>query len=224
MNFCIATFNICSSHFLHGHYTDENLARLATHIRACGADMICLQEVDRGCLRSNGVDMPQALGKAAGYPYQHFIRIRPFQGGEYGTAILSRIPFDACGVIDYPVQIATQGTSCGYVRIQNFLLFNTHLSVESDDANTETMQCLGEILGRVSMPFVCCGDFNAGPDKLEHILPDFLCANHTVLTYADRSIDNMLYRAPVCVKDVCVRDTTSDSVTDHNMLLAQICM
>lgn len=222
MELLIASYNICSSHFLYGHYTEENLNKLSDSIRACGADVVCLQEVDRGCARSSGVDMPAALGERAGYPHRYFIRIRPFQGGEYGTAILSKLPFDATQTFNYPVRIATQGTSCGYVRIGELTLFNTHLSVESDEANTETMRCLGDILKGQRTPWICCGEFNTNPDKFERILPWVRYANSSLLTYADRSIDNLLYTAPVRITDVYTRDTTSDRVTDHNMLLVRV--
>lgn len=222
MKLLIASYNICSAHFLYGHYTEENLNRLAKSIGDCGADVVCLQEVDRGCARSSGVDMPKALGERAGYPYRYFIRIRPFQGGEYGTAILSKLPFDASGTLDYPVKLATQGTSCGYVRIGELTLFNTHLSVESDEANTETMCCLGEILKKQRTPWICCGDFNTNPGKFDQILPWVHYANKELLTYADRSIDNVLYADSIGIADVRVRDTTPDRITDHNMLLVCI--
>ena len=45
--FTLASFNICSAHFREGHYTEANLNSIADHILACGADVVCLQEVDR---------------------------------------------------------------------------------------------------------------------------------------------------------------------------------
>ena len=59
--FTLASFNICSAHFREGHYTEDNLIRLADCIRQCCADVVCLQEVDRGASRSERVDMPAKL-------------------------------------------------------------------------------------------------------------------------------------------------------------------
>jgi endonuclease/exonuclease/phosphatase family metal-dependent hydrolase len=227
--FRLASYNICSSHFLHGRYTEENLRLLADSIRAADTCVICLQEVDRGAARSDGVDMTADLARMAGYDYTHFIKIRDFQGGEYGTAILSRFPILECDTLNFPVKLAKQGTSCGYVVLdidgEAVTVFNTHLSVESDQANTETMLCLGDILceymktgnGRI----LCCGDFNTNPDKIAKHLPMLKYANPGLHTYADRSIDNVLYLG-YDVQNVHTYDTTTSRVTDHNMLICNV--
>ena len=61
--FTLASFNICSAHFREGHYTEDNLNRLAEKIAQSGADVVCLQEVDRGASRSDRVDMPSYLAE-----------------------------------------------------------------------------------------------------------------------------------------------------------------
>lgn len=228
-SFRLVSYNICSSHFLHGHYSEENLQLLAQSIKDPSFGVVCLQEVDKVCVRSEGVDMMAELAHMANYPYAYFIKIRDFQGGEYGTAILSRYPIIEAQTLNFAVQIAKQGTSCGYVVLdvngERVTIFNTHLSVESDQANTETMLCLGEILteylqknkGRI----LCCGDFNTNPDKIAKYLPMFSYANHGLHTYADRSIDNVLYLG-YDVHNVHTRDTTTSCVTDHNMLICDV--
>lgn len=228
-NIELVTFNICSSHFLNGQYSNENLALLAACIAKQGADVVCLQEVDRGAARSNGVDMTAELARMAGYGYTYFIKIRDFQGGEYGTAILSRYPVIKAQTINFAVRIAKQGTSCGYVVLdvdgEHVTLFNTHLSIESDEANTDTMLCLGDILNEYAdkngARLLCCGDFNTNPPKLAKYLPRFNRANADLLTYADRSIDNVLYIGYE-VENVHTVDTTTARVTDHNMLVCTV--
>lgn len=228
-SFRLVSYNICSSHFLHGDYTEENLKLLADSIADASFGVVCMQEVDKGCLRSKGIDMTKELAKLAQYPYTYFIKIRDFQGGEYGTAILSRYPIIQADTLNFAVKIAKQGTSCGYAVLdvdgEHVTVFNTHLSVESDEANTETMLCLGDILsehvqknnGRI----LCCGDFNTNPDKIAKHLPMFEYANHDLYTYADRSIDNVLYTG-YNIQNVHTRDTTTSRVTDHNMLICDV--
>jgi endonuclease/exonuclease/phosphatase family metal-dependent hydrolase len=228
-SFRLVSYNICSSHFLHGHYTRENLEALAATLADPTFGVICLQEVDKVCTRSEGVDMTAELAALANYPYTYFIKIRDFQGGEYGTAILSRYPIIESKTLNFPVRIATQGTSCGYVVLdvngEQVTVFNTHLSVENDEANTETMLCLGDILceymktgnGRI----LCCGDFNTNPDKIAKHLSMLKYANSGLHTYADRSIDNVLYLG-YDVQNVHTRDTTTSRVTDHNMLICDV--
>jgi endonuclease/exonuclease/phosphatase family metal-dependent hydrolase len=228
-SFKLASYNICSSHFLHGKYTKENLELLSQSIAAVGADAVCLQEVDKGASRSEGVDMTAKLAHLSGYAYSYFIKIRDFQGGEYGTAILSRYPIVKAQTLNFAVKIAKQGTSCGYVVLdvdgQRVTLFNTHLSIESEEANTDTMLCLGNILDdyaeKNGAKLLCCGDFNTNPPKLAEYLPRFSRANADLLTYADRSIDNVLYLG-YQIENVHTVDTTTSRVTDHNMLVCDV--
>ena len=167
-SFMLGSFNICSAHFQEKRYTDKNLRLIAGKIRESGADVVALQEVDRGAERSKGVDMPDRLSEMSGLHHHYFIKIRDFEGGEYGTAILSRFPIHEAATLQYPVKVATQGTSCGYVvlDVNGWLVtvFNTHLSVESEDANTETLDCLRDILRKRleehPVGFACCGVFN----------------------------------------------------------------
>lgn len=228
-SFRLVSYNICSSHFLHGHYTRENLEALAGTLADPTFGVVCLQEVDRGAARSEGVDMTAELARMAGYPYTYFIKIRDFQGGEYGTAILSRYPIIESQTLNFAVRIAKQGTSCGYVVLDvdgvRVTVFNTHLSIESEEANTDTMLCLGSILddyvSKNGASILCCGDFNTNPPKLAEYLPRFERANAGLYTYADRSIDNVLYLG-YQVENVHTVDTTTSRVTDHNMLVCDV--
>lgn len=227
--FILASFNICSAHFREGRYTEENLGLLAQHIQTSGADVVCLQEVDKGASRSERVDMTVRLAQATGLKHHYFIKIRDFQGGEYGTAILSSYPILAQDTLHYPVRIATQGTSCGYVTLDvegtPFTLFNTHLSVENEESNTETLCCLADILrthyqkqGRL----VCCGDFNTSPEKVSRFIPWVKLAHNGLHTYADRSIDHILYTNGITVENTYTMDTQSDGATDHDMVVCTV--
>ena len=227
--FTLASFNICSAHFREGHYTEDNLCRLAEQITQSGADVVCLQEVDRGAARSDRVDMPAYLSEHTELKHHYFIKIRDFQGGEYGTAILSRYPITDAKTLNYPVTVATQGTSCGYavldVEATPVTVFNTHLSVENEESNTETLCCLGDILAtlrREEKPFLCCGDFNTSPKKVARFIPWVNLAHNGLTTYADRSIDHILYFGKITVANTRTLNTQKDKVTDHNMVLTEV--
>lgn len=227
--FTLASFNICSAHFREGRYTEENLSSIAHHIEQSGADVVCLQEVDRGAARSDRVDMPAYLAEHTEMKHHYFIKIRDFQGGEYGTAILSRFPITEQKTLNYPVQIATQGTSCGYVKLDvegcPVTVFDTHLSVENEESNTETLVCLADILNDYyteSGGFICCGDFNTSPQKVARYIPWVKLAHNGLQTYADRSIDHILYAGEIKTENARTKDTQADGTTDHNMVLTEI--
>ena len=227
--FTLASFNICSAHFREGHYAEDNLNRLAEQITQSGADVVCLQEVDRGAARSDRVDMPAYLSEHTELKHHYFIKIRDFQGGEYGTAILSRYSITDAKTLNYPVTVATQGTSCGYavldVEGMPVTVFNTHLSVENEESNTETLCCLGDILAtlrREDESFLCCGDFNTSPKKVARFIPWVNLAHNGLMTYADRSIDHILYFGKITVANTRTMNTQKDKVTDHNMVLTEV--
>ncbi len=227
--FTLASFNICSAHFKEGTYTEENLRLVAEKITESQADVIALQEVDRGASRSNGVNMPARLSELTDIPYHYFIKIRDFQGGEYGTAILSKFPILESNTLNFPVRIATQGTSCGYVVLDvagsPVTVFNTHLSIENEEANTECLCCLGNILKNhhdTRGSFLCCGDFNTSPAKVKTYIPWVNLAHNGLHTYADRSIDHVLYTVPIMTHNARTMDTQYDGTTDHDMVIVEI--
>ena len=228
--FTLASFNICSAHFREGRFTEENLTLVAEKITQSGAHVVALQEVDKGANRSEGVDMPARLSDMTGMPYHYFIKIRDFQGGEYGTAILSKYPVTESKTLNFPVKIATQGTSCGYVILDvegtPVTLFNTHLSIENEEANTECLCCLGDILADYDKTheggLLCCGDFNTSPEKVARYIPWIGLAHDGLHTFADRSIDHILYTAPITTENPRTFDTQSDGTTDHHMVLVEV--
>ena len=224
--FTLASFNIGACSKMFGRYDEKDLFAVADLIRSVGADVIALQEVDRGCARSGGVDMAAVIAHRAGYRYRHFITIRPFQGGRYGTAILSRFPILKRKTINYKVEVAKQGTSCGYVVLDvdgvAVTVFNTHLSCESEAANLDTMRCLDGILSSYGRPFLCCGDFNTSPAVVSAHVGGVRLANKDLHTYADVSIDNVLYTKGISVSDVHTVDATTVPVSDHNVLVCKV--
>ena len=227
--FTLASFNICSAHFREGVYTEDNLTDMADCILRSTADVVCLQEVDRGAARSNQVDMPARLSEMTDLKHHYFIKIRDFQGGEYGTAILSRYPITENCTIHYPVTVATQGTSCGYVKLDiegtPVTMYNTHLSVESEEANTDTLRCLRDVLADLrdrNETFICCGDFNTSPQKVAHFIPWVTFAHQGLITYADRSIDHILGYGHVVFENTRTMDTQIHRTTDHNMVLTNV--
>lgn len=224
--FTLASFNIGASSKMFGRYDEADLFAVADLIKKCGADVIALQEVDRGCRRSDGVDMAAVIARRAGYRRRHFIAIRPFQGGTYGTAILSRFPILGRKTINYKVKVAKQGTSCGYVTLDvegtPVTVFNTHLSCESDEANLDTMRCLDGVLRGFGGDFLCCGDFNTSPAAVGANVHGVRLANASLCTYADRSIDNILYTEGFSVSDVRTVDAVTDMISDHNVLICRV--
>ncbi len=81
----------------------DNPPRVAAEIRRSRADVVLLQEVDRGTERSGGVDQTTVLSRLTGFPGA-FGRTLDYQAGSTGIAILSRWPISS----DTPIRLSVQ--------------------------------------------------------------------------------------------------------------------
>ena len=90
------TLRIMSYNIKHGYGMDGRIdfERIAEVIRKQNPDVVTLQEVDKAVSRSGGVDIAQHLGQLLGMTH-HFAKFMDYQGGEYGLAVLSKLPIVA---------------------------------------------------------------------------------------------------------------------------------
>lgn len=227
----VATFNIGAAAKRAGKFTPENLAAIADTAKNSGADIMCMQEIDRGCERSWRVDMPEYISGMSGYPHYHFIKIRDFMGGEYGTLILGKYPITAAETYNFPVKLAKWGTSAGMAEFEigckKLCVFNSHLSCENDEKNTETMNCYADYIRmrmrmRGGCPFIAAGDFNEYPQKVMRIFDFLTAANTGQPTYSNKAIDNILISTGIKMSGTRIIDTVSSGESDHMMFLCEI--
>jgi endonuclease/exonuclease/phosphatase family metal-dependent hydrolase len=83
----IATWNIKAARA-------SSLEAVAAEMRAMGADIVAVQEVDVRTRRSGDVDQPAALAAALAFQYAFAASIR-WDDGDYGLALLSKWPLVA---------------------------------------------------------------------------------------------------------------------------------
>src|SRR5688572_23492710 len=123
----VLTYNIH-----HGEGSDGkiDLERIARIITAKKADLVALQEVDKGTKRSGGVDQAKELGRLTGMNYV-FGRAIDHQGGEYGQAILSRWPIKEHAVHALPQREGRERRIAVVAKIDapitNLVFASTHL-------------------------------------------------------------------------------------------------
>ena len=166
------TLRVMSYNIHHGEGLDKrlDLERIAKLILDARADVVGLQEVDRGCERTQKRDLPAELAKLTGM-HVHFENNYHYQGGEYGNAVLSRFPIKRAKNTHY--KMLRPGEQRGVlqlvldVRGRDVLFLNTHIDYRPDD--TERLMNVGELKAIVAaagrMPVVMVGDFNATPDS-----------------------------------------------------------
>jgi endonuclease/exonuclease/phosphatase family metal-dependent hydrolase len=127
------------------------------------------------------------------------------------------------------VKLAKWGTSAGMAEFdignEKLTVFNSHLSCESDEKNTETMSCYADYIRmrmRDGSRYIAAGDFNVYPEKVMRIIDFLKAANHGLPTYSTRAIDNILFSSDIKMSGPRVVDTISGGESDHNMVLCEI--
>lgn len=167
-----ATFRVMTYNIHHGEGLDRkvDLERIAGVIREARADLVALQEVDRGVERTQRRDLPTELARLTGMTAV-FENNFHYQGGEYGNAILSRFPVRRHRNLHY--RMLRPGEQRGLLQAvvevhgREVLLLNTHLDFRPDDA--ERLQNIDQIAAIIAAagptPVILAGDLNATPDS-----------------------------------------------------------
>ena len=221
----IATYNI-----RHGADVKLDWSLLAEMIRQSGADIVGIQEVDMHTNRISGQDTLAGLVQATGLPYALFVPAMDFDGGQYGTAILSRFPLEttACFPLD---SAGYEPRACGAVTVKlhdglPFCFLNTHLSYESTEQQHiqfgQLADWMDSHVGK-AIPTVLTGDFNTEDFTAFAPLTDIGFslvnnADHTYKTFRKPpiAIDNIVYRAD-CLAPV-EHGMIASNRSDHNLL------
>ena len=151
----------------------HDLPRLATVLAAADADVICLQEVDRhfgprsenvdqALLLARALDMQLAWGPTIDEP-------RPGgQRGEYGNALLSRLPILVSDVHRLPGGGEPRCALRTMIELDGGALWvtTTHLSRKSGDRAAQAA-AVADLHTAPMETGIVVGDFNAAPDAPE---------------------------------------------------------
>ncbi len=167
-----ATLRVMTYNIHHGEGLDGkvDLLRIAELIKHEGADIVALQEVDKGVARTARRDLPAELAELTGMTCV-FSNNFSHQGGKYGNAVLTRFPVVRVTNTLYPM--LRPGEQRGLQQLvlnvhgRELIFMNTHLDYQSDDA--ERWLNMGEIEMRMKpyagRPIILCGDFNTTPES-----------------------------------------------------------
>lgn len=160
----VLTFNIHSARTADG---SVHLAEISEELATWDADVVLLQEVDRGRAWTGGVDMPAVLADRLGMAWAFGTNVRRSATNLYGTAILSRFPIESYRNTALPAPPGTQqrGLLNAVIDVDGtrMSVYDTHLEHTSADARVQQMRAIAPILAADELPKVFGGDLNAKP-------------------------------------------------------------
>ena len=157
----------------------DNLARVAQIVRDTRADVVLLQEVDKGTTRSGNVDQVAELTRLTGY-HGVFGKTLDYQGGDYGIAILSRWAITNDTLIHLPVEPPQFRSNVSYeprgalrVVIRSPLgvlrVVNTHIDASREDTyrlqEAKVILAIAAALRDSSGTTLVGGDLNSEPES-----------------------------------------------------------
>jgi endonuclease/exonuclease/phosphatase family metal-dependent hydrolase len=208
-----------------------HLERTAAVIRSASPDVVALQEVDRRTERSGAaIDQAEELGRLTGLKAV-FGRAIDYQGGQYGIAVLSRLPVLGSAVHPLPGEEPRALLEVRLkARSQEIVFFSTHLDATrpEDHRKAAGEQIVKIARTRGKTPAILAGDLNTVPER----------ATLPVLTEAwtiaggpqerptvpvenpKRQIDWILFRPADRWRTVEVRVLDEKMASDHRPILA----
>jgi len=169
------TFRVMTFNIHHGEGLDGKveLARIAALIQRERADLVALQEVDKGVQRTARRDLPAELAALTGLTCV-FSNNFSYQGGEYGNAALTRFPVLSATNSHY--QMLQTNEQRGLLQLtlevhgRRLVFMNTHIDYRGDDTerrlNVREIKALAE--PPAETPVILCGDFNDTPGSRVH--------------------------------------------------------
>ena len=169
----VLTYNIHHGEGVDGKF---DLPRIARVIKGASPHLVALQEVDRGTQRAGGVDQPAELARLTGMEVV-FGRNIDYDGGGYGTAVLSRLPIRSHESVKlrsfyedtaaHPEQRGVQIVEVGREEGPALLFLCTHLDYRQPD--TERMASAATInqlaAKHAGKLMILAGDLNATPES-----------------------------------------------------------
>jgi len=219
----ILTYNVHHCQGTDGKFDYNRIAKIINDLRP---DVVALQEVDRKTNRSLGVDQAAVLAELTGL-HHAFGRAIDFDSGQYGLAILSRLPIS--DVSNTPLQSMAGGEPriALSVRVESgngipdLTFVDTHLCHLNNLTRTMQTKQLNEFADPDGkMPVILAGDFNARPGSQPmNVLLD---SNWLDAVSPQSRIDYVLLRKKDPWEIIDVRIIDEPIASDHSPVIATL--
>lgn len=165
----IMTYNV---HSCIGRDGRSSPFRIANVIAQYQPDLVALQELDNGRVRTGQVHQAKVIAEHLEMDF-HFHPSFEIEDEQYGNAILSRYPLRLIKAGPLPTfngrrLLEQRGAIWASVEIdgKEIHIINTHLGLDRRERMAQTVELLGEqwlSSPECCAPLILCGDFNALP-------------------------------------------------------------
>ena len=211
-----------------------DLARLASVITAIAPDIVSLQEVDCGMPRTAKADQLSELADRTQMTGLFGCAIDRREDGQYGNAILSRLPLKNAENFPLPgepraVLTAEVDLSPISGTASSMLFMATHLDTESEPRRASLPLLEAARAAKSELPAILAGDFNATPDSptLATLGTTWsnTTANRELITFPHgdhRQIDYILLRPQTCWRVISVQTADEKIASDHLPIFADL--
>jgi endonuclease/exonuclease/phosphatase family metal-dependent hydrolase len=153
-------------------YGGVGLARIAAEIRAAHPDVVSLNEVDSGTVRSGHADEAAYLDRATGLRAVYGPNLFGYDGGRFGNAILSRFPIRETHNTPLPGKphAEPRGLLEATLRIghRDVSFYSVHLSqgVRGAAQRARQAEAIARVIRPAGRPTIVSGDLNSRPGDL----------------------------------------------------------
>lgn len=167
----LMTYNVHSCVGMDGKLSVERIARVIARYEP---DIVALQELDCGRIKTSSLDQPHLIAKHLEMLY-HFHPSIDIEEEKYGNAILSRYPIQMMAAKSLPALMSNdyfepRGALWVKIKINNISIniINTHLGLLQKEAVKQAEVLMGNHWlkhAECRGPVILCGDFNTTPNS-----------------------------------------------------------
>lgn len=219
-----------------GNMTSKQvLEAMSKKIAEKNIEFVGVQEVDYFNSRNDYDMMAEFVNER--YPYVHFAKGRDYEGGAFGTGVISQYPLlqASSTPINSTGSNATKTSQRTVIEKdgKQIAIYNIHFSYETIELRQRQMRQVIDRINADPIEYkVIMGDFNADQNLYEYsvFLDNFYFANGLNGTWFDtfngvdstmkvNTIDNIIVSKNIKINNVEMGD---NQLSDHNMFIAEL--
>lgn len=218
----------------------ENLNDIAELLKKVGADVVALQEADGPSAWSGYFNHVDYLANAAGYPWDIYSAHVNGKRINFGTALLSKVPFKDTLSHDFPESPPTlrKGFTLGQIEWQPdnnkpsiFVdVLSVHLDFSRKNVREQQINDILRVLGSRTNPVIILGDFNSNWQTTDSVIRVLAkCSNAQV--FEPNSINHGTYKQgkhrldwALLSEDLQFKQyqVLPDIVSDHRAIIVEV--